>query len=383
LDAGGEGQGQGKLIVLLTDGEDHKGGIDEALKQVESSKAKVITVGMASTGGSPIQDTSGGFVKDRAGNVVISKLDEKILRDISSHTGGVYLSADEVGASVAAVYQNTIRAKGTIQETESRRERLWYERFQWPAALALILLVLDCVISETRLRASAIVVGLASLLSMAPRVAYAGTSNVERYNAGVAALAGGDQENARKVFDELARSATGEARRRSLYNLANLIAAEGKLEDAVKFYEEALAMDYQDQQVRDNLAWARKAKKKQDQKKQDEQKQDQKENQNNNQNNNQQNQQDQDNKKDQDQKQDPKDQQNKNSQQKQEQKQNQKQNQDEQSNQKNQPNTPQQSETMTPEEAEKLLRAAPDDRKSMTPIYRGEHMPPKSVDQDW
>ena len=54
-----------------------------------------------------------------------------------------------------------------------------------------------------------------------------------------------------------------------------------------------------------------------------------------------------------------------------------------QSNQKNQPNTPQQSETMTPEEAEKLLRAAPDDRKSMTPIYRGEHMPPKSVDQDW
>jgi Ca-activated chloride channel family protein len=152
----------------------------------------------------------------------------------------VYLSADEVGASVAAVYQNTIRAKGTIQETESRRERLWYERFQWPAALALILLVLDCVISETRLRASAIVVGLASLLSMAPRVAYAGASNVERYNAGVAALAGGDQENARKVFDELARSATGEARRRSLYNLANLIAAEGKLEDAVKFYEEAL-----------------------------------------------------------------------------------------------------------------------------------------------
>jgi len=385
LDAGGEQQedkGLGKVIILLTDGEDHQGDIDRAINEVVKTKAKVITVGMASEAGSPIMAPQGGFIKDKDGNVVVSRLAEAPLKSIAEKTGGTYLRGGDVGSSVAKIYQDIIRAKGTVRETQAKKERVWFERYQWPAALGFVLLVLELLLSDTRRLARGAGV-LFILLAVASGRGEAAPRALDSYNQGVEFMASGDNAKAREIFEAItADSGNSEPVRRAHYNLGNLLAADGKLDEAVKHYEAALAMDSQDQQVRDNLAWAKR--------KSDSQKKDQKDNKQD---------QNQDQKKDGKESDKDKQQQDKKSDQKQDQKQDQKDDKkpddakDKGDDQKSKQDKSEKSaeeqkgkldqKPMTPEEAEKLLRAAPDDRKAFMPIFRGDKMPPKSVKEDW
>ena len=396
LDAGGEKQGLGKLIVLMTDGEDHIGGIDTALAEVVASKAKVVTVGLASPEGAPVVDDAGGFIKDQRGDVVVSRLNEEPLKKIAEATGGVYLNASRANDSIAAFYQDVIHAKGTVRETQAKRERLWYERFQWVAALAMILLLIENFIRDVRPPSAAGIVLL--LMCLFPsHQSQAADSARERYNAAVAAFEAGDAENARKEFLELAQSGDGEEKRRSLYNLGNILAASGQLDEAVKFYEDALAMNYQDQQVRDNLAWAKKKSESAKNEKRDNQEKNQSKS--NEQKNKEDGKQDQS-KQQQEQAQDQQSSKSESKENKESSKSTNDQpkpSEDEQTanqHQKTQPGNKQESgqqadaskakDILTPEEAEKLLRAAPDDRRTFVPIFRsGKTPPPSRQGKDW
>ncbi len=396
LDAGGEKQGLGKLIVLMTDGEDHIGGIDTALAEVVASKAKVVTVGLASSEGAPVVDDAGGFIKDQRGDVVVSRLNEEPLKKIAEATGGVYLNASRANDSIATFYQDVIRAKGTVRETQAKRERLWYERFQWVAAVAMILLLIENFIRDVRPPSAAGIVFI--LMCFFPsHQSQAADSARERYNAAVAAFEAGDAENARKEFLELAQNGDGEEKRRSLYNVANILAASGQLDEAVKFYEDALAMNYQDQQVRDNLAWAKK--------KSESAKSDKSDNHEKNQSKSNEQRNKDDGKQDQSkqQQEQTQDQQSSNSESKENKESSKSTNdqpkpsEDEQTanqQQKTQSGNKQESgqqadaskakDILTPEEAEKLLRAAPDDRRTFVPIFRsGKTPPPSRQGKDW
>ena len=408
LDAGGEEQGLGKVIVLLTDGEEHQGDLDAAIAEVNKSKAKVITVGMASRAGSPIADPQGGFVKDNQGNVVVSRLMEQPLQNIAEKTGGQYINAAESGSSIAKIYQDVIRAKGTVRETQAKKERLWYERFQWTAALGLILMIIEMLLADVRLTTTMIwLLSLPAFFSA--HEARAGVSNLERYNQAVEAFSAGETEKARQDFEQIAESGSGEEQRRALYNLGNIMAVAGQFDEAVKRYEAALAMDSQDQQVRDNLAWARrksqasgkdqKQDNKDQQKKDKDGKQDEKNQDSNKQDQNKQDQNKQDeqkNGKTEGKNQDKDKQQSKDQKESEDQKKQDDKNQSSPDNQKSkdqqgktkeeqaqQQSAQKDNQPMTPEEAEKLLRAAPDDRKTMIPIFRGDKMPPRSTNKDW
>ncbi len=376
LDAGGEQQedkGLGKVIILLTDGEDHQGDIDGAISEVVKTKAKVITVGMASEAGSPIMDPNGGFIKDKDGNVVVSRLAEAPLKSIAEKTGGTYLKGSDVGASVAKIYQDIIRAKGTVRETQAKKERVWFERYQWPAALGFVLLVLELLLSDTRTVARGAGV-LLMLLALSSGRGEAAPSALDGYNQGVELMASGENAKAREIFEALtADGGNSEPARRAHYNLGNLLAADGKLDEAVKHYEVALAMDSQDQQVRDNLAWAKR--------KSDSQKQDQKKDGKESDKDKQQQDKKQENKSDNAQKDDKKD--DKKPDDGKDKSDDQKSKQDKSKKSAEEQKGKLDQKPMTPEEAEKLLRAAPDDRKAFMPIYRGDKLPPKSVKEDW
>jgi len=361
LGAGGEsaGQGAGRLIVMLTDGEGHEGDLNEAITEVVKSQAKVITVGMATSDGSPIADRQGGFIKDQSGNVVISRLTETTLKDIAKKTSGEYVRADAAEASVARIYEDIIRNKGTVRELQVRKQRQWFEKFQWPAGLALALLCIELLIRDVGVR-SLILPFFLSLLFFVKEPALANNKDIDVYNDAIHSFDAGKEDQARADFERLSQTASGEVLRRAHYNLGNILAKSGQYQDAVKHYEAALAMDPQDQQVRDNLKWTRsrsESKEKQDQQKQDQQKQDQQK----------QDQQKQDQQKQDQQKQD---------QQKQDQ---QKQDQQKQDQQKQD----QQKAEMTSEDAEKLLRSAPDDRRNVRPLYRRERQQPQNVQQNW
>ena len=94
------------MLVLMTDGEDHEAGVTEAAEKANNIGMKIFTIGLGSPEGELIQlpNPQTGrleFLKDESGNVVKSRLNETLLRKLSTDTGAFYLplqGADEVGA---------------------------------------------------------------------------------------------------------------------------------------------------------------------------------------------------------------------------------------------------------------------------------------------
>ena len=91
-----------KAIIVITDGENHEDDAVGAAKEALEKKIIVHTIGMGLPQGAPIPMGPGGssdFLKDRNGNIVVTKLDEKMLTQIATAGGGTYIRANnaEVG----------------------------------------------------------------------------------------------------------------------------------------------------------------------------------------------------------------------------------------------------------------------------------------------
>lgn len=130
--------GADRFMIILSDGE----AMDEAwrplLEQVKAKGIRVIGLGIGTSEGSMIPDSSGAFVKDERGAVVLSRLESSTLRAISEGTDGLYADASS-WVDVATLLQNTVEkgAKGEFRETNQIRLA---ERYQWALAPAFILL---------------------------------------------------------------------------------------------------------------------------------------------------------------------------------------------------------------------------------------------------
>ncbi|MCK5513335.1 MAG: VWA domain-containing protein, partial [Deltaproteobacteria bacterium] len=77
-----------KALIIITDGEDHEGEPIDAAKEAKKEGIKIFTIGVGREGGAPIplKDGSGGFKKDRKGDMVITHLDEITLQKIALET---------------------------------------------------------------------------------------------------------------------------------------------------------------------------------------------------------------------------------------------------------------------------------------------------------
>ena len=82
----------GKAIVVISDGEDHEGDPVQAASDVASAGIKVYTIGVGSAAGQPIK-VGGEFLRDKDGNVVVTKLDEATLMQVAEAGGGDYYHA--------------------------------------------------------------------------------------------------------------------------------------------------------------------------------------------------------------------------------------------------------------------------------------------------
>jgi len=149
LDAFEGRQGSHQALVLITDGEDHEGDVKAATKRASERGVAVYTVGIGTAEGELIPTESGGFVKDRSGQVVKSRLDEETLKQIAVDTGGVYLHAAGPTMGLTELYDDYI-AKKEKRELASTLEKRFEQRFQVPLALALLLLLVEPMIGERR-----------------------------------------------------------------------------------------------------------------------------------------------------------------------------------------------------------------------------------------
>lgn len=147
------GEKKSRVLVLLTDGEDHHSHPQEAAKKAKEQGVRIYAIGIGSPQGEPIplQDSSGkvtGYKKDRSGNLVLSKLDEKTLREITSITGGGYFCASYGGVEMERILSDISSMEK--KEMESQIHGRLESRFQYPLTIAFLLLAVELLISERR-----------------------------------------------------------------------------------------------------------------------------------------------------------------------------------------------------------------------------------------
>ena len=141
-----------KILIVLTDGENLEGNAVEAAKKAAEQGLTIHTVGVGTSQGEliPVTGESGkGFVKDRQGNFVTSRLDEKTLSAIAENSGGLSVPLGTAGEGLETIY----RQKLTLipkEELAERRHKVPLERFEWPLAAAFFLLVAELLVGERR-----------------------------------------------------------------------------------------------------------------------------------------------------------------------------------------------------------------------------------------
>jgi len=140
-----------KVIVIITDGENTEGDAIEAAQEAAGKGILLYTIGMGSPGGAPIPVYGSGgqqtdFKRDRVGSVVVSKLDEVALEKIAAIGNGKYFRGTTSQDELDAIYKdvNALQKKefGVMQFTD------YESRFQWFLVPALLLLVLELMLSE-------------------------------------------------------------------------------------------------------------------------------------------------------------------------------------------------------------------------------------------
>lgn len=142
-----------KVLIIITDGEDHTG---DPLKAAESAKdtgIKIFCIGIGTNEGEliPVIDESGNkaFLKDGSGAVVKSRLDEAMLQKVALATGGSYVRAGAKEFGLDLIYKEKLSGMEK-RELESKMAKQYEERFQIPLAIAFLLLTAEFVLSDRR-----------------------------------------------------------------------------------------------------------------------------------------------------------------------------------------------------------------------------------------
>lgn len=139
-----------KAIILITDGEDHEGDPLVVASEAKQRGIKIFPIGIGKEGGAPIPLKDGsGFKKDRQGNLILSKLDEKTLQKIALETGGSYVRSVTGDLDLEKIYLEGIKSLDQ-KELASTKKRIWEERFQWFLFLSFIFLIIEQILPEYR-----------------------------------------------------------------------------------------------------------------------------------------------------------------------------------------------------------------------------------------
>jgi Ca-activated chloride channel family protein len=141
-----------KLIVMLSDGEDHSEGAEDAAEDAKKANVKIITIGVGTPKGGPIPLKKNGvvesFKRDRNDEVVVTKLNKQALETIAQSAKGGYV----YGGSAKSVTEYIRKELDKIQKTEFESTQMsnFESQFQWFLGIALLLLLLDVFFLERK-----------------------------------------------------------------------------------------------------------------------------------------------------------------------------------------------------------------------------------------
>ena len=139
-----------KLLILISDGEDHSEGAEEAAAEANKAGMKIITIGVGTEKGGPIPLKRNGvvesFKRDNNNEVVITKMNPESLRAIAKATKGGYVYGNNTKEVLAYVK----KALENIEKTEFEATQMadFQSQFQWFLGIAFALLFVDIFLLE-------------------------------------------------------------------------------------------------------------------------------------------------------------------------------------------------------------------------------------------
>ena len=141
-----------KLLIMISDGEDHSEGAEEAAEEANKLGIKIITIGVGTEKGGTIplkkNGVVEGFKKDNNNEVVITKLNQESLQTIAKATKGGYVN----GNNTKEVVEYIKNALNNIQKTEFEATEMadFQSQFQWFLGFAFVFLFLDIFLLERK-----------------------------------------------------------------------------------------------------------------------------------------------------------------------------------------------------------------------------------------
>ena len=140
-----------RVILLITDGEDHEGDPLALLPELKEKGIRVYSIGIGTLEGEmvPAGDGQGGYFKDRQGQIVKTALKEDVLQKLALGTGGTYVRSAPGDTGLERVFNESI-ANLKRSEQENRTAKIYEERFVWPIAAALLLLAWEALLGDRK-----------------------------------------------------------------------------------------------------------------------------------------------------------------------------------------------------------------------------------------
>ena len=299
-----------RALVIFTDGEELSGDAAKNAKAAADAGVRIFTIGVGTPSGSLIpisgEDGETSFVKDSAGQVVKSKLDEKRLREVAQAAGGFYVHLENGPRAMHQLYTEGL-AKMQAAEMDVRLSRRPIERYEWSLGAALIALSLSILIGERKHIRERIdtpapartAAATAALMIFLGQFAFGASPGLEAYHdgkfedaytqfqktlklhpqsraedklqfdSGAAAYKLKDYSKALESFSQALLSPDSRLQSKSHYNLGNTLYEHGetqksdekKLSDwtnALDHYEQTLKLEPQNKEAKENYDYVKK-----------------------------------------------------------------------------------------------------------------------------
>jgi len=148
-----EETGNERILILITDGEDLEASGVQRAREAAQEGTRILAVGVGSTTGEliPVTTPDGqrDFLRDAEGTPVTTSLDERTLRRIAEVSNGLYAPLGPTGEGLQRIYEFSL-AQSKAEQRQEILQRIPIERYQWPLALALLLLLLETFLSTRR-----------------------------------------------------------------------------------------------------------------------------------------------------------------------------------------------------------------------------------------
>lgn len=138
-----------RAIIVITDGENHEDDPVAAAKQAAEMGIRVFTIGVGSSEGKPIP-MDGELLKDRSGNIVVSRLDEKTLKQIAAAGNGMYVRAGNSEFGLNPIIDEIQKMQD--EQFSSVVFEEFDEQYMYFFGIALVFFVLEMLVGERRIR---------------------------------------------------------------------------------------------------------------------------------------------------------------------------------------------------------------------------------------